>query len=206
MSMALTSTNPRYLFTPDRLPAVYAYAAATAVAALLGFYLYSATSGLGGAPDAKLYAENASGLFFAYVGYIAKVLAGGAVVFALALFGKRALEGSLEPADADRRVNSITFAAVMAAAFLTGFTWEGWTAHSGVTGATFFIVLFGIAFTLLDMPFRELRNKLIFLAVLFGLFLLTAYLGGSSGSWCPSVSLHGWAPTITSSPSSVHSQ
>jgi glucose/mannose transport system permease protein len=185
--MALTSTNPRYLFTPDRLPAVYVYAAATAVAALLGFFVYSGTAGLGGVPDAKLYAENASGLFIAYTVYLAKILASAGVLFALALFGKRALESSIEPADPGRRVNHITFAAVMAAAFLIGFAWDGWTSHSGVTGATFFIVLFGIAFTLLDMPFRELRNKLIFMAVLFGLFLLTAYLASSSDSWLPKV-------------------
>ncbi len=172
--MATVSINPRYVFTRDRVPAVIVYSCAAALASLLGLFAHGLFERAGWFVSAKDHVGG-SALVFDIVIFAVKFLAALAAVYAASLFAKRALQVSFETSVIARRTRDTTFAITMAAAFLFGFIWPSWTEFSGVASATFFIILAGIALTLLDIPFRELRHKLVFLAVIFGLFLTVMY-------------------------------
>ena len=187
--MATTSLNPRYVFTRDRIPAVVVYSFATAIAAILGLLAYDVFGRSGWFVNVKGQAGGFA-LYADIVLFTLKLLALVAIVYAAAHFGKRALQGSFETSSLPRRTRDTTFAIAVVAAFLLGFGWTPWTVFSGVVGATFFIVLAGIALTLLDIPFRKFSSKLIYLAAIFALFLLVMNLSGSAaflGSSFPSV-------------------
>jgi glucose/mannose transport system permease protein len=177
--MALVSTNPKYTFTSDRLPAVITYSIATALAALLGFYAYGVFGEAGWFIDFKTIegsgARFAAGLFFAI-----KLLLAAAAVYGVAYFVKRATQSTYESPIQSNRTGDIAVALVMSASFLVGFFWQTWTAFSGVAGATFFIILLGLALGLLDIPFRKLSYKLVFLAIIFGLFMAVWSLSDSN--------------------------
>jgi glucose/mannose transport system permease protein len=190
--MATVSINPRYIFTQDRLPAVIVYSIATALAAIVGLLAHGLFEQSGWFVDVKKHVGGGALVFDVSV-FIIKFLIATSAVFALSLFAKRAMQSSFESPNLVRRVHDTTFAAVMTAAFLLGFGWKAWTEFSGVAGATFFVVLAGIAFSLLDMPFRKFSYKLVFLAAVLLLFLAVMYssrsagLAASSFSWLPSV-------------------
>jgi glucose/mannose transport system permease protein len=177
--MATVSLNPRYVFTRDRLPAVFVYTIATAIAAILGLTAYGVFQRAGWFVDAKGYTSSFA--FYADIAFFAlKLAALTAVVYALCQFGKRAFQSNFETKETTRRVRDVTFASTAAIAFLVGFGWTPWTVFSGVAGATFFVVLAAIALCLLDIPFRKLGNKLMYLAAILILFLAVRYLSSSA--------------------------
>jgi glucose/mannose transport system permease protein len=190
--MATASLNPRYVFTSDRIPAVIVYSFASAIAALIGVFAYHIFLGTGWFIDVK---NHAGGLaLYGDIAFLAaKILGGAAIVYVAALYGKRILQDRFETSILSRRVRDFTFATTATLAFLVGFAWIPWTLFSGVASATFFVVLAGFALSLLDIPFRKFTNKLLFLAVILGLFMLVQYtansadITASSYSWLPSV-------------------
>ena len=190
--MATASLNPRYVFTPDRIPAVLAYSLLTAIASLLGLYVYSLFGSLGWFVDVKA-AANAGTLYTSVFVMAFKIALIAAAIFAGAWFIKKNLLDRFEPENVVRRTGPKTFAGMITAVALFGMLWNAWTGFSGVAGATFFVVLASLALTLLDMPFRRLINKLIFLAIVFAAFMLVLQLGkstdlaASSFAWLPSV-------------------
>jgi glucose/mannose transport system permease protein len=177
--MATASLNPRYVFTRDRIPAAIVYSIASALASIHGLLTYDFFERSGWLIDIK----NHLGGFALYgdvLFFVAKLLGLAAIVYAVAYYGKRATQNKFETAVATRRVSDFTFASTAAVAFLVGFGWTPWTVFSGVAGAAFFVVLAGIALTLLDIPFRKLRHKLIYLGIILALFLLVRYLAASA--------------------------
>jgi glucose/mannose transport system permease protein len=190
--MATVSMNPRYVFTRDRVPAVIVYSVATALVSILGLLTYGMFERAGWFVDVKNHAGGAA--LYADVGMFAiKLLGLAAIVYAIAHYGKRALQGRFETATLSRRTRDATFALAVTATFLAGFGWTPWTTFSGIAGATFFIVLAGIALELLDIPFRKFNNKLIYLGVILLLFWIvmktsaSADIAASSASWFPLV-------------------
>jgi glucose/mannose transport system permease protein len=190
--MATVSINPRYVFTSDRLPAVFVYSFATALASILGLLAYGAFEQAGWFVDTKTHAGGFA-LVVDLAVFVIKFLIAAVAVYFVSMFIKRAVQGRFETANIARRTRDGTFAFTMAAAFFLGFIWTPWTAFNGVAGATFFVILAGIALCLLDIPFRKFSYKLIFLAAIFLLFLAVMYLSSSPGvasssmSWFPSV-------------------
>lgn len=190
--MAIASMNPRYVFTRDRLPAVVVYSIATAIAAIFGFLTYRLFDNFQWFFSIK---DHAGGfpLFVDIVIFLVKLLVCAGVIYALSLFGKRALQNSFEATDLARRVKDSTFGITTTVAFLLGFGWTSWTTFSGVAGATFFVVLAGIALSLLDIPFRKLNYKFAYLGIILALFIAVMYtadssaIAASSFSWLPSV-------------------
>jgi glucose/mannose transport system permease protein len=178
--MATVSINPRYVFTRDRVPAVIIYSIATALASLIGLLAYGLFEQAGWFVRFQGQAGGAA-LVFDVTLFLAKLMAVAAAIYGFSVFAKRALQGSFESEVLSRRVGEKTFAAVATAAFFLGFGWRAWTEFSGVVGASFFVVLAGIAFSLLDMPFRKFSYKLIFLAVIMALFLAVMFASRSSG-------------------------
>jgi glucose/mannose transport system permease protein len=190
--MASVSLNPRYVFTRDRVPAVIVYSVATALVSILGLLAYGVFERAGWFIDIKSHAGGAA--LFTDVGmFIIKLLALAAIIYAVAHYGKRVVQNSFESENLARRTRDTTFAIAATVAFLAGFGWTPWTAFSGVAGATFFIVLAGIALALLDIPFRKFNNKLIYLGTILVLFWIvmkaaaSADLAASSASWLPLV-------------------
>jgi glucose/mannose transport system permease protein len=187
--MATVSINPRYVFTRDRVPAVIIYSCAAALASVLGLFAYGLFEQAGWFVEVKKHAGG-SALLFDLAFFTLKLLALTAIVYAAAHFGKRALQGSFETSNLARRTRDSTFAVTAAVAFLVGFGWTPWTVFSGVAGATFFIIPAGIALTLLDIPFRKLSYKALYLAIIFALFLLVLNLNdptAPAGASLPSV-------------------
>ncbi len=184
--MATISLNPRYVFTRDRIPAVIVYSIATALAALLGLLAYGFFQQAGWLIDVKAHAGGAA-LYADVAVLILKILLLATVVYVVALFGKRALQNSFESENQSRRTSDSTFAITTVVAFLVGLGWTPWTVFSGVAGATFFVVLAGIALSLLDIPFRKFSNKLVYLAVILLLFLGVMKLSIASTGWLPLV-------------------
>jgi glucose/mannose transport system permease protein len=190
--MATASLNPRYTFTKDRLPAVVVYSFATALAALLGVFVYHTYLDAGWLINVKKHAGGLA-LYGDIIILAAKILGVAAVIYFAAQFGKRLLQDRFETSVLSRRVSDFTFATAAAVAFLVGFGWTPGTVFSGVAGATFFVLLAGVALSLLDIPFRKLSNKLIFLGVIFALFTIVRYassspdIAASSYSWFPSL-------------------
>jgi glucose/mannose transport system permease protein len=190
--MATASINPRYVFTPDRIPAVIAYSVVAAIAAIAGLLTYGLFNQLNWFVDVKGSAGGVA-LYADVAVYLFKLLVVGAATYAIALFLKRGLLNRFESDVVSRRTGDKTFASVITAAFLVGMGWTSWVNFSGVAGATFFIILAGIVFCLLDMPFKAFANKLIFFAALFALFMIvnwssaSAAIAGSSLSAMPSV-------------------
>jgi glucose/mannose transport system permease protein len=184
--MATISLNPRYVFTADRIPAVIVYSIATALASVLGLLAYGLFERAGWFVDIKTHVGGL-GLYVDIAVFALKLLASAAVVYAGAWFGKRVLQGRFESANLTRRVRDTTFAVAASAAFLLGFLWTTWTNFSGAAGATFFVVLAGIALSLLDIPFRKFSYKLVYLATILILFLAVMYLSRSlpEGHWLP---------------------
>lgn len=175
--MATVSINPRYVFTRDRVPAVIVYSCATALTALLGLFTYALFEQAGWFVAVKDHVGGRA-LVFDLAFFSLKLLALTAIVYAAAYFGKRLLQDSFETPNLSRRTRDSTFAISAALAFLVGFGWTPWTVFSGVAGATFFIIPAGIALTLLDIPFRKLSHKAVYLAIILGMFLLVLYLSG----------------------------
>ncbi len=190
--MAIISMNPKYVFTRDRLPAVFVYSLATALAAIAGFLAYRVFDQNQWFVDIKHHAGGVA-LIIDLVVFLTKLFALSGAIYAISVFGKRALQGSFETADPARRVKDTTLAITTTAAFLLGVGWVSWTTFSGVAGATFFIVLAGIALSLLDIPFRKFSYKIAFLGIILALFLVVMYaadspnIAASSFSWFPSV-------------------
>jgi glucose/mannose transport system permease protein len=190
--MALVSTNPKYTFTRDRLPAVVIYSFAAALAAILGYLAYGVFEQAGWFVNFRetLGTMNRVG---AVVSFSLKLAIVSAVIYFVALYAKRALQESFESPQLSNRVGNIAFALAMTASFLLGLSWKSWTGFSGVAGATFFVILLGIALSLLDIPFRKLNYKLIFLAIIFALFMVVMYAADSAAiaaspfSWLPSI-------------------
>jgi glucose/mannose transport system permease protein len=177
--MATASLNPRYVFTRDRIPAVIVYSIATALASILGLLAYGMFEGSSWLIDIKNHVGGAA-LFGDVLLFVVKLLGLAAAVYAAAHYGKRATQNSFETSVPSRRVADSTFASVAAIAFLVGFGWTPWTVFSGVAGAAFFVVLAGIALTLLDIPFRKLSHKLIYLGAILALFLMVRYMSASA--------------------------
>ncbi len=170
------------------MPAVIVYTFITALAALLGLLAYGLFEQAGWFFSVKKHVGG-SALVFDLAVFGLKLAALTAAVYAAAHFGKRALQNSFETSNLARRTRDSTFAIAAAIAFLVGFGWTPWTVFSGVAGATFFIIPAGIALTLLDIPFRKLSYKAIYLAVIFALFWLVLSLSGptsGTGVFSPS--------------------
>ena len=187
--MASVSLNPRYVFTRDRVPAVIVYSVLTALAAILGLLAYGVFEQSVWFVDVKKHVGG-SALVVDLTFFTVKLLALVAIVYAAAHFGKRALQGNFETKTVARRTRDMTFATATTAAFLLGFGWTPWTVFSGVAGATFFVVLAGIALTLLDIPFRKFSYKIFYLLAILLLFLIVLNLSRSTtfaGSSLPSV-------------------
>jgi glucose/mannose transport system permease protein len=187
--MATASLNPRYVFTRDRVPAVIVYSILTALASILGLLTYGMFERAGWFIDVKNHVGGFA-LFFDIAVFALKLLALTAIVYAAAHFGKRALQDSFETTNLMRRVRDSTVAIAASAAFLVGFGWTPWTVFSGVAGATFFIIPAAIALSLLDIPFRKLSYKAVYLAIIFALFITVLNIVGSAafaGSTLPSV-------------------
>ncbi len=190
--MALVSTNPKYSFTRDRLNAVVVYSFAAALAAILGYIAYGVFEQAGWFYDFKLqigwFAKFVAGLAFTL-----EMLIAAAIIYFTSVLAKRSIQDSFETPTLSRRVSDQTFGLATVATFLLGFGWRPWTVFSGVVGATFFVILLGIALSFLDIPFRKFSHKLVFLAAIFVLFLAVMYVAGSadiaasSYSWFPSV-------------------
>ena len=190
--MPAAAINPRYLFTRDRLPGVIACSVATALAALAGLLAHGFCRQAGWFVDIKAHPGGGALAVDLAIAAV-KSLATAAAVYGLALFAKRALQGRYESPDPSRRLRDGPFAIAMVAAFLLGFIWTPWTEFNGVAGATFFIVLVGIALSLLDIPFRRFSLKLVFLTVILALFLIVMYASRSAGIAASSVS---WLPSV----------
>jgi glucose/mannose transport system permease protein len=190
--MATVSINPRYVFTADRVPAVIVYSIATAFASLLGLLAYGMFEQAGWFVTIKTHVGGIA-LLVDVVVFILKILAAAAAVYGVSHFLKRAFQDSFETTQIERRTRDTTFAATMASAFLLGMGWKPWTEFSGIAGATFLIVLAAIALSLLDIPFRKLGYKLVFLAIILALFIAVMYAANSAGlaassmAWFPSV-------------------
>ncbi len=170
------------------MPAVIVYTFITALAALLGLLAYGLFEQAGWFFSVKKHVGG-SALVFDLAVFGLKLAALTAAVYAAAHFGKRALQNSFETSNLARRTRDSTCAIAAAIAFLVGFGWTPWTVFSGVAGATFFIIPAGIALTLLDIPFRKLSYKAIYLAVIFALFWLVLSLSGptsGTGVFSPS--------------------
>jgi glucose/mannose transport system permease protein len=177
--MATASLNPRYVFTRDRVPAVIVYSILTALASILGLLAHGMFERAGWFIDVKTHIGGFA-LFADILVFALKLLALAAIVYCAAHFGKRAFQDKFETTTLSRRTRDVTFALAATLAFLLGFGWIPWTVFSGVAGATFFIVLAGIALTLLDIPFRKLGNKLIYLAAIFAAFLAVMYMSSAA--------------------------
>lgn len=190
--MATVSINPRYIFTKDRLPAVIVYSIATAITSILGYQAHGVFDQAGWFLDIKNHVGGPA-LYSDILFFIAKLSIVAAGVFAAFGFAKRVLEGRFEASNAGQRTSNVIFGVIMVSAFLLGFIWKPWAEFSGVAGATFFIILLGIALSLLDIPFRKFGQKIAFLAVIFALFMAVMYasrseaIAASSYSWFPSV-------------------
>jgi glucose/mannose transport system permease protein len=187
--MATVSLNPRYVFTRDRAPSVIVYSVLTALASILGLLAYGMFERAGWFIDVKNH-TGGSALVFDIAVFALKLLATAAVVYGVSHFGKRTVQHTFETTTVSRRTRDVTVALAASLAFLLGFGWIPWTIFSGVAGATFLVVLAGIALTLLDIPFRKFTNKLIYLAGIFALFITVMYVSGSdafAGSSFPSV-------------------
>jgi glucose/mannose transport system permease protein len=184
--MATVSLNPRYVFTRDRIPSVIVYSIATALVSILGLLAYGMFERAGWFVDAKAYVGGV-GLYPAVAVFILKLLVLAAVVYAASLFGKRALQENFETTNLARRTHDTTFAISTTLAFFVGFAWTSWTVFSGVASATFFVVLAGIALSLLDIPFRKFTSKMIYLGTILLLFLAVMYLSRAlpPGHWFP---------------------
>ncbi len=179
--MANASLNPRFAFDAKRWPAVVVYSLAVAAASVLGYFAHSGFLSLGWFPDPKQFADNFSGAVAAYAILVIKLLAAAALVFAAALGLKSAVVGGLESSFSEHeRVSGVKFAATLATMFLVGMFWPAWTEHSGIAGASFFVVLAAVAFCILEIPIRGFRDRVIFFAALLALFLLVAYLAGQA--------------------------
>jgi glucose/mannose transport system permease protein len=190
--MATVSLNPRYIFTKDRLPAVVVYSLATALASILGLLTYGLFEQAGWFVALKKHVGGFA-LFIDLSSFALKFCAAAAVIGYGLLVAKRALQNSFETPNMPMRVRDLTFAATTIAAFLLGFIWTPWAQFSGVASATFFVVLAGIALSLLDIPFRKLSYKMTFLAVILALFIVTNYLAGSPAV---AASAFGWLPLV----------
>jgi glucose/mannose transport system permease protein len=186
--MAYSSINPRYTFTSDRLPAVITYSVATAIVSVLGFLTHRLFEQAGWLVDVKAHAADAS-LYVDLGVLLIKLLIAAAVVYGTALFAKRALQGGFETPNLSARVLDKTFAVTMVVTFLLGYVWKSWTEFNGVAGATFFVVLAGIALSLLDVPFKKLIHKLFYLAVILITFLIVMYSAASADLASSSFSL-----------------
>jgi glucose/mannose transport system permease protein len=190
--MATVSINPRYVFTRDRIPAVFVYSLGVALAAIAGLLAHRLFGQAGWLVDSKA-SGGGFALFGAVLSFSLKLLVLAAAVYALSLYGKRATQESFESPVLPRRVGDRLLAIATTASFLLGFGWQSWTDFSGVAGASFFTVLAGIAFSLLDMPFRKFSHKVLYLAAIFALFLVVMFSSGSAAiaaspvSWFPSV-------------------
>jgi glucose/mannose transport system permease protein len=190
--MATASLNPRYVFTSDRIPAVIIYTIATAIAALIGVFVYHKYLGANWFVDVKNHAGGLA-LYGDIIILAVKILGLAVIVYFAAHYGKLFLQDKFESSVPSRRVRNSTFAATAAAAFLVGFGWIPWTEFSGVAGATFFVVLAGVALSLLDIPFRKFTSKFIYLTVILALFLAVRYgassvdIASTSVSWFPSL-------------------
>jgi glucose/mannose transport system permease protein len=185
--MATVSLNPRYIFTRDRIPAVIVYSVATALAAILGLLAYGVFEQSGWFVDVKKHVGG-SALVFDLIVFMLKLSVLAAIIYAAAHYGKRALQHNFETTNLARRTLDSTFAITTTLAFLVGFGWTSWTVFSGVAGATFFIIPAGIALSLLDIPFRKLGYKAMYLAIIFVLFLLVLNLNqANAASTFPSV-------------------
>ncbi len=188
--MALVSLNPRFVFTRDRLPAVICYSLASALAAIMGLLVHGLFEQAGWFFGIKSHPGGIA-LVFDVAVLTLKLVAITAAFYFLSQFAKRALQDRFETPHLGSRVRDRTFAVAVTAAFILGFIWKPWTGFSGVGGATFFVVLAGLAFSLLDIPFRKLGLKLAFLAAIFFMFLVTlnlsrqAGIAASSFSWLP---------------------
>lgn len=191
--MATANLNPRYIFESARLPGVYAFCLSTAVAALLGFVSHAIFTRLGWYPNAKEFENNTGGLIAAYVILLIKLLAAAALVFGVARLIKISLLSSFDTGTAEQRVSPAKFSATLALSFLVGMFWPVWTGHSGVAGASFFVVLAAVAFCILEIPIRGFRQRLVFFIALFALFLLVAFLAGSQSIAATSLA---WLPSI----------
>ncbi len=176
--MATASLNPRYIFTRDRVPAVIVYSILTALASIAGLLAFGMFERAGWLIEVKKHVGG-SGLVFDLLGFALKLLVMASAVYAVAYFGKRALQDSFETKNPVRRVRDSTVAVAAVLAFLLGFGWTSWTVFSGIAGATFFILPAAIALTLLDIPFRKLLYKAVYLTVVFALFYLVLRLTGS---------------------------
>jgi glucose/mannose transport system permease protein len=176
--MAYTSTNPRYVFTKDRVPAVVTYSIATAIVSILGFLTYRMFERAGWLVDVKQHVSGAS-LIFDLIIFLIKLAICVAAAYYTTLFAKRALQGKFETPNLLARVNDKTFAITMSVMFLLGYVWKSWTEFNGVAGSTFFVVLAGIALSLLDIPFRKFAYKMVYLAVILIMFLIVMYSAAS---------------------------
>ncbi len=191
-AMATASINPRFIFTRDRIPAVIIYSLAAALAAILGLLTYGVFEQSQWFINIKKHVGGGA-LVIDLALFAGKLLIPSAIVYAASHFGKQAFQEHFETSNPARRTRDITFAIATTCAFLLGFFWQAWIGFSGVAGATFFIVLAGIALALLDIPFRHFSKKLIYLGVIFALFLIVMYASGSSDiaasgfNWLPSV-------------------
>jgi glucose/mannose transport system permease protein len=172
--MAAVSQNPRYVFTRDRLSAIVVYSLITALASILGLLAHGQFEQAGWFVDTRAHVGGAA-LVWDVILAALKIFAVAAAVFAAAVYAKRALQHMFETEVLSRRVNTTVVAAVTAGAFLVGFGWRSWIEFSGIAGATFFVVLAAIAFSLLDMPFRKFGLKLGFLVAVLALYLLVTY-------------------------------
>jgi glucose/mannose transport system permease protein len=191
-SLSSRAINPRYVFTQDRVPAVIVYSIATALAAIAGYLTYGVFERASWFIDVKNHVGGIA-LWADLFVFFAKLAACAGLVYAVSLFGKRALQNSFETSNVARRTRDTTFSLTTAAAFLLGVGWIPWTVFSGVAGATFFVVLAGIALCLLDIPFRQFWAKVAFLGAILALFMTVYYaarspaIAASSFSWFPSV-------------------
>jgi glucose/mannose transport system permease protein len=190
--MAAISMNPRYSFTRDRLNAVIVYSFVTAIVAVFGLFAFGAFEKAAWFVTFKNHPGGFALLFDCLV-FLIKLAIPTALVGALGLYAKRALQDKFECPDVSRRVGDMTFVTTICAAFLLGFIWTPWAGFSGVASSTFFIVLAAIALALLDIPFRKFNYKAVFFAVILALFLAVNYLASdpvvtaSSFSWLPLV-------------------
>ena len=187
--MATASLNPRYVFTRDRIPAVIVYSIAAALAAIFGLLAYGMFEQAGWFVAVKKHVGGTA-LVFDLAFFTLKLLALVAIVYAATHYGKHLLQESFETTNLARRTHDTTVAIAASVAFLTGFGWTPWTVFSGVAGATFFNIPAGIALSLLDIPFRKLSYKAIYLAVIFLLFIAVLNLGDAAapgGTTLPSV-------------------
>jgi glucose/mannose transport system permease protein len=186
--MAYSSSNPRYVFTKDRLPAVITYSVVTAIVSILGFLTHVMFERAAWLVDVKAHVAGAS-LYVDYAAFLLKLVAAVAVIYFVALHAKRATQDSFESPNIVARVRDTTFAITMSVMFMLGYVWKSWTEFNGVSGATFFVVLFGLALSLLEIPFRKFSHKIAYLLVILILFLIVQYAAGSADLAASSFSL-----------------